>query len=468
VPPPRPPIFLGKTIVARETTWDSTRILEIRPRDGRTFSLPHGTHTLYVPLRRVVSVTAAGAGVELVGDFSMTNYPPRLRLSWVDPDDALKLSAAMARRYGLPLLPVERPSVELRRDCPLTLVAIADEVRASHPDLANFAGLRVRGGGSRTQTPGERLRVTGFYNSGYDGDGVRPVGYSGPSLGRVFVEGERLASVLLDHRGGSVDAWIGDGHGRYLEVRSPTQRLVGLLHGHCAQGIYPWALEAHRRALRGFLAGAPEGRPPDEPSPLNHSGWADAGVLRTLERGPLPEPAAELLTELDARLGVVFNASRGEPRGFAADGVLTCVEGRRITALRRGVARIYRVAPDGAVVLEIAEESLLPAAEAEGPEVESWRARVASACFGARAPADPGPRALDLAEGERLIIVTGDVLRLRDEATLLAALAAPALEDVAAALEAAGEPLANARWGLMAIAPGVDASSRGAASASGC
>ncbi|MCA9659350.1 MAG: hypothetical protein KC486_13475 [Myxococcales bacterium] len=459
MPPPRPPIFLGKTIVAREASWDATEVLEIRPRGGNTFASPHGTHALYVPLRRVVSVTPAGAAVELVGDFSMTNYPPRLRLAPVDPDDARKLSEAMARRYGLPLLPLEVPSIELGRGRPLTLVCVADEVRASHPDLANFAGLRVRGGDSRTRTPGERLRVTGFYNSGFSGDGVRPVGYSGPSLGRVFVEGERLCSVSLDHLGGSVDAWIGDGHGRYLEVRSPTQRLVGLLHGHCAQGIYPWALEGHRRALRGLLAGAPEGRLPDDPSPLYLNGWVDTGVAAAASRGPLPESAAELLSELDARLGVVFNASRGEPRGFAADGVLTCVEGRRITALRRGVARIYRVAPDGAVHLEVAEDGLLPAAEAEGPEVESWRARVASSCFGALAPAEPGPRAFDLADGERLLIVTGEALRQRDEATLLAALAAPDLEDVAAALIEGGEPLEGARWGLMAIAPGVDAES---------
>ncbi|MEZ4382929.1 MAG: hypothetical protein R3A79_16505 [Nannocystaceae bacterium] len=460
--PPRPPLFLGSSIVARETDWGHSIVLEIRPRGGNRFHSPHGTETLYVPLSRVVSVTAKGAAVELVGEFSMTNYEPRLRLAPVDPEDARKLSVALARRLGLPRLPIDLPSLDLQRGLPEVLVCVTDEVHASHPEMANFAGLRLRGGHSRRrETPGERLRVTGFYDGGYRGEGVRPVGYTGSTLGVVSIEGAHLTSVALDHAGGRVDAWLGEGHGRWLWRRSPTQRLAGLVHGHSAQKAYPWATDGHVRALRGLLAGAPVGRAPESPSPYNVSGWADLGVGARVRHGPLPEAAEALLSALDGDLGAIFAPLRVEPLGVAADGVLACVEGRRVTALRRGVARIYRVRPDGAAELVVPEASRLRAAADIERDRAGWEQRIAAACFGgAPAAADP-PSTFDLASGERLVIVTGDALLERDDAALRAAVAEPKLAGAAAQIEGAGAPIEGTRWGLMAIAPGVEAARPG-------
>lgn len=245
------------------------------------------------------------------------------------------------------------------------------------------------------------------------------------------------------------------------------------IQGYADHRLHPWAVDGYLRALRGLLAGKPEGESFRRPSAMNVTGRADDGVARAIRNGPLPEPAAALLAELDRRLGVVFDDADPEVPAedvdenqeqvfdVAADGVLACVEGRRVTALRRGNARIYRVRHDGSSVLEVAEERLLGPAEAEveaeGTEPERWRAKFATSRFGAPTHDDPGPWVFDLAPGEGLVFMTGDVLRERDEAEISAALAEPTLREAIARLETEGQPLTGIRRGILLIVPQADA-----------
>lgn len=415
-------------------------MLEIRPRGGNGFRSLPGTLTLYLPLRRIVAATPNADTIEWAGEFSRTGYPPQMTLGPVDPDDAGRLCALLAHRYGLPRWPWEVSSKALDRNLHDVLVSVVDEVQPAHCESANFAGLRIRSDDPRARTPGERLRVTGFYGRGFEGDGPRPVGYSGPRVDSIAIEGPHHTSVMLDHAGGRVDAWTGEAHGRWLAVRSSTQRLVGLIRGSAVQGRHSLALEAHLRALRGLLAAA------SKAAALEAVERVDAGAAAALREGSLPEIGGELLVALERRLGMVFDDARCNSLGIAADGVLACVEGRSVAVLRRGIARIHRVRPDGTVTLEVAEHSRA--------EAQSWHETVATSRFGAPTREQPGPRVFEVALGERLVFVTGDVLRERDEDQLSAAFAEPTLEGTVARIEGVGHPLEGNRWGCLVITPG--------------
>ncbi len=422
-------------------------MLEIRPRGGHGFTSPPGTQTLYLPIRRLVAATPSADAIEFTGEFSRTGYPSQVTLGPVDSDDARKLCEVLARHCGLPRWPWEATPDKLDRNFHDVLVSVVDEVQPAHCESSNFAGLRLRSDDPRVRTPGERLRATGFYSRGFEGEGMRPVGYSGPTVDAVSIEGPHHTSIALDHTGGRVDAWTGEGHGRWLAVHSPTQRLVGLIRGNAVQGRHGLALDAHLRALRGLLAAA------SKALALKTVEQVDPRAAEAVRRGALPQAAGELLVALDRRLGMMFDADRCNALGIAADGVIACVEGRRVTVLRRGIASVHRVRPEGTVTLEVAEQSRARAMERRGIEPESWHEGIATSRFGAPTPEEPGPRSLELAPGERLVFLTGDVLHEREEHELSAALAESTCQRMVARIEAAGRPLGS-RWGCQWLEPG--------------
>jgi len=421
-------------------------MLEVRHRGG-SFRSPPGTQTLYLPIHRVVTAQANADVIEFHGEFSRTGYPPQLTLGPVDPGDALDLCAVLARQYGLPRWPWEATPDTLDGKLHDVLVSVVDEVRPAHSESANFAGLRVRSDDPRVRTPGERVRVTGFYRRGFEGEGMRPVGYSGPMLSEVSIEGPRLTSIALDCAGGRVEAWTGEGHRRWLAVHTPRQRLVGLIRGNAAEGREALASDTHIRTFRGLLALA------SKAIALKHMAQVDPRAAEAVRKGALPETAGELLAALDHRLGLMLDDARCNALGIAADGVIACVEGRRVTVLRRGTARVHRVRCDGAVTLEIAEQRPAPSAGGSRSQADVWHDKVVTARFGASNPDETGTRAFDLEPGEWLVFVTGDALCEHGENELSAAVAEPTLARAIARLEAGGRPLGN-RSGALVVEPG--------------
>lgn len=450
--PPRPPFFTGRGILAAEApSTGGPPLLSIRPRAGHVFTAPAGTHTLYVPPASLVSATPVGAAVELVGDFKRVNYPPRITLAPVDEGDAIGLCLALARRYGLPRAPLDLSSRMLRRGLAGVLVSVVDAYRPGHCEAPNFGGLVVDTPDRAALVADEVYRVTGFYGAGRadDASGPLAVGYNGPALAAVAVERPPCTAAALDPLGGRVDARLGEAHGRWISDVGGGRRLVGLVHGKAAQGFAPMAAEVLLAALRRLVL------PPAVAAAIGPI-WAQVDALldASVDRGPLPEEATALLVELDRRFGVALTALREAYFTLFVDGALACVDGRRIAVLRRGHCRVYRTCPNGQVILELVEDTLGRLLDAQGLEVEAWKREAVISLFGQAADDDPGTRILELAPGERLVALSGSILRARSAAQIEDALAERDLTAVVRRLEGAGPALEDDKWGALLIAPG--------------
>jgi hypothetical protein len=188
--PPVPPLFVGRTLSAREEPqrW-SAPLLALRPHNAHAFTHPRDTLALFLPPERLVSVTWRPQGdarwAELVcfGDFSRVSRPSTEVLAPVDSDDAARLCAVLASHYRLPLEPLDVLPSALATLPTDAYVRVVGTYHEGHREMPNFEGIVL----TPRQAPG-RYRVVGFASPGTPDGEPRPVGYSGPRLTAIAVE----------------------------------------------------------------------------------------------------------------------------------------------------------------------------------------------------------------------------------------------------------------------------------------
>lgn len=188
--PPVPPMFVGRTVSAREEPqrW-SPPLLALRPRESHAFTQPRDTLALFLPPERLVSVAwrplddARWAELVCHGDFSRVSRPSTEVLAPIDADDAARLCAALASRYRLPLEPLDVLPSALATLPANAYVRVVGAYREGHREMPNFEGIMLE----PRQAPG-RYRVIGFATPGTPDGEPRPAGYSGPRLTAIAVE----------------------------------------------------------------------------------------------------------------------------------------------------------------------------------------------------------------------------------------------------------------------------------------
>ncbi len=181
--------FTGRTVTAREVVMKSgTTLVVIAPAEAHAFREPRGTSSLYLPPEGLVSVTARGDALDIVGDLSRVDRPNEVTLSPIGGDDAVALAAALASRYELPRRPVEMPAEELASVTHLTYVRTRGVYRPGHFEDEDFEGVKLSRHDGLER--GRAYVVEGFIEPRDDGP-IHP-GYNGAYLRVIRIGIDRI------------------------------------------------------------------------------------------------------------------------------------------------------------------------------------------------------------------------------------------------------------------------------------
>lgn len=443
-PPPRP-FFLGRTVSAREEALGSLpRLVALRPRHGHAFTSPPGTTTLYLPPDTLVSVSArrledpGWSALRFVGDFHDVNRPPEEWLSPIASGDADALVETFCKRYSLPRCPVEVPTRTLGRGKERRFVSVVDEYKPRHPELANFAGLSLTASQAflGSAEANRFLRATGFV---YPGGASRPdaprvVGYSGPILRAISLQEPGFTYPFESATGTTFSAYVGAVSPNYWapEVASRIRPLdarrtfATLLAGIGQQGRDTWAVDLANLVVH--LLFDPSDRVMNAAPETLFSMASNLGEVidQNLDRSPLPREPRALIEAVASRLASVYEAFQAQDATLDAQGVFVCVEGPRITLLRRGLARVYRLR-DGQLSRMVHEQ----------PSSVTLR-------FGPAEP-DASLAVLDGQPGDRYVVLAGSVVALPSDDLVASSLREATLEAMVARMRE------HRSWGALLI-----------------
>ncbi|MBL9006907.1 MAG: hypothetical protein JNJ46_21810 [Myxococcales bacterium] len=487
-PAPRIPWFEGRSI----RVFQEAEFIGFRAAKGHAFTSPKRSATLYLRDDSIESVAVAAlpspdwVALQIHGDFREGELPDDIAFDPVAAEDAAAVVALLNDRLKLPRVPpVPEPIYphRLTQTGPSQLpdgacIRVVGQYRPVHLEGPDFEGAKLRGHPALLKglVKGRRYAVTGTYDPGLlsrrtEGQALI-VGCNGPAIYVRSIQpepnGQRLSPLSCyepppsPFRRGPVWAWLHPaeyrGHEQYeFSTRlDPETRIVAALDGAGGDRTGHWAARVGLLTLATLIP-EPFYQPflgaPAEPTPEPREDFA-AWVAWLVDRSPLPREPTALLNALGRRIGHVLEEINLRGYSLGLSGVIALIQNRRVTLVRRGLARVYRL-QGGELQVLLYEDTL-----ARHPEyVTKPDALAALGGFGSTpislfTPSDSHvgaqPLAIDVQPGDRLIVALGK--------ELLSALADPARERLLAASEpnvVAGMPatrdMALDGWGVVAI-----------------
>jgi hypothetical protein len=365
----------------------------------------------------------------------------------VASEDADALVGILRERYSLPRYPVEVPARVLGRGGAPRFVSVVEEYKPRHPELADFAGLSLSASQASLGAvePNRFLRATGFVYPGVTNrpDLPRVVGYTGPFLRAISLQDPSFTYPFESATGATFSAYVGAVSPNYWapDVASrvrpvDSQRTFAtLLSGIGQQGRDFWAVDLANLVVHllfdpsdWVMNAAPE-------TLFSLAGNLAEIIDQNLDRSPLPREPLPLLETVAGRLAAVYEAFQRQDTTLDAHGVLACVEGPRITLLRRGLARVFRL-----------REDQLSLMVQQQPSTVTLR-------FG---PADPHASftVLEGQPGDRYVVLAGSIAALPSDDLVESILREPSLEAMVARMSE------HRTWGALLIDLSTDDASR--------
>lgn len=460
-PRPVPPFFVGRTITAGEEPVGTSPLrLAIKPQPGHAWTDPIGTFALYLPPEHMVSVQLQAlsrpglSALQFLGQFSRFDRPLRVTLSPIATEDAQALVPILNARYGLPRIPWEVPPSALSALARDAFVSFVETYEEGHFESSNFGplSLGLPPGAAASPLPSNTYRAVGFYQPGYlpADDDAPPIGDRGPRLHTVAIQDPDYIYPCATALGLRVQAYVGR-EGRTTTSVYSLQHdctLAVFAQGLGAHNTGDWAIEAVQHVLRILLTPAPP--PPLEEPRFGGTSSEDllCAIEYALDRAPLPARPGELLLALVNRIGAVLEHLNARRYALYADGVLACIQGFTLTALRRGLARIYRIR-GGTLTLLLPEHTVAVECARHGtPTPDPEYRGMALSAFAPGRGQDPTPVEFELQPSDRIVVLCGRVLEVCPDPLLDTLLLEPDLPTLVHRLTESCPPIPRDRWSL--------------------
>lgn len=479
---PRISLFEGRSI----KVFQESDFIGFRAAKGHALTSPKRSGTLYLREDAIFSVapvaqpSAEWGALHIHGDFSEGELPDDITIAPVATDDAAAISTLLCQRLKLPRRTKAIYPYQLTLTGPSQLeggayIRVVGCYRPSgHFEGPNFEGVQLRGNRALLKglIPGQRYAVTGYYGAGIAPGAVPPTGWSGPSIYVRKIQPEpggprrsplhRYDPPPSPFRRGPVWAWLHPpeyrGHEQleFSTLLAPQMRIVAALDGQGGDRTGDWAARLGLLTLATLIP-EPHYHPfleaPAEPTPRPSDDLA-AWVAWLVDRSPLPTEPAALLGELGLRIGKVLEEINLRGYSLGLGGVIALMHRRRVTLLRRGLARAYLLR-NGQLQVLLYEDTLARRPELlANPEALAALGRAGSTPISLFTPQDgtdfAPPIEFEVQPGDRLIFALGN--------ELLDALADPARERLLAAAQpnvVANMPptrdLDLGGWGVVAV-----------------
>lgn len=481
-PAPRISWFEGRSI----KVFQEADFIGFRAAKGHALTSPKRVGTLYLRDGAIFSVAVVAldspdwVSLHIHGDFREGDLPDDITLAPVAADDAVAVARQLTEQLKLPRRPEAIYPYRLTEQGPSQLdsgayIRVVGCYRPSgHFEGPNFEGVQLQGDRTQLQglIPGRRYAVTGYYGPAAVLDGTPRAGWIGPSIYVRSIQpepaGPRLSPLPRyepppsPFRRGPLWACLHPaeyrGHEQleFSTLLDPETRIIAALDGQGGDRTGHWAARAGLLTLatlipepfyQPFLAARAE------PTPEPRDDFA-AWVAWLLDRSPLPSEPAALLSALGLRIGHVLEELNLRGYSLGLGGVLALVQDRRVTLLRRGMARAYLLR-NGQLQVLLYEDTLArhPGFLAS-PEAQAAVKDAGSTPLSLFTPQDVAsaapPLTVDVQPGDRLIVALGR--------ELLDALSEPAREHLLAAADPrvvasmpATQDMDLGGWGVLAI-----------------
>lgn len=485
---PRIPLFEGRSL----RVFQEADFIGFRAAKGHAFTSSKRSGTLYLRDDSIESVAVVAlqspewVALQIHGDFREGQLPDDITFAPVAADDAAAIVALLTDRLKLPRLPpVPEPIYPYRLTltgpsqlAEGTCIRVVGQYRPVHSEGPNFEGAKLKGDPALLKglIPGRRYAVTGIYDPGLlsrrTAGQALIVGWNGPAIHVRSIQpepaGPRLSPLTRyepppsPFRRGPVWAWLHPAEYRgpeQLEFSTrldPETRIVAALDGAGGDRTGHWAARVGLLTLATLIP-APLYQPfldaPAEPTPEPRDDFA-AWVAWLLDRSPLPSKPAALLSALGQRIGHVLEEINLRGYSLGLGGVIALLQNRRVTLLRRGLARAYLLR-NGQLQVLLYEDTLARHPEyAAKPEALAALGGYGSTPISLFTPRDSHieaqPLEIEVQQGDRLIFALGT--------ELLNALADPARERLLAGAEPnvvadlpATRDMELDGWGVVAI-----------------
>jgi hypothetical protein len=486
--PPRVSLFEGRSI----RVFQEADFIGFRAARGHAFTSLKRAGTLFLREDAIDAVASAAlqsaewVTLQLHGDFREGELPDDIAIAPVAADEAAAIVALLSARLKLPRLP---PVPERIYPHQLTqtgqgqlangaCIRVVGQYRPGPPEGPDFEGTKLRGERALLEglLAGRRYAITGIYDPGLlsrrAAGQALIVGWNGPAISVRSIQPEpagprrspqeEYSPPASPCRRGPVWAWLHPAEYRGHEQLAfstrfdPATRIVAALDGEGGDRTGSWAARVGLLTLATLIP-EPSYRPylevPAEPTAEPREDFA-AWVAWLLDRSPLPSQPAALLQALGQRIGHVLAEINLRGYSLGVGGVIAVLQDRRVTLLRRGLARVY-LRRGGQLQCLLYDDTLARHPElASRPEALAALAGYGSTPISLFTPRDSQagapPLELDVQPGDRLIFALGS--------ELLSALADAAREERLAALEpdpVAGLPATRDMeldgWGVVAI-----------------
>ena len=455
-PAPRVPLFEGRSI----KVFQEADFIGFRAAKGHALTSPKRSGTLYLREGAIFSVAVAAlespewVSLHIHGDFREGQLPDDITLAPVAADDAVAIARQLTEQLKLPRRPEAIYPYRLTQLGPSQLdagayIRVVGCYRPSgHFEGPNFEGVQLCGDRTQLQglIPGQRYAVTGYYGPAAVLDGTPRAGWFGPSIYVRSIEpepaGPRRSSLQRyepppsPFRRGPLWACLHPaeyrGHEQleFSTLLDPETRIIAALDGQGGDRTGHWAARVGLLTLatlipepfyQPFLAARAE------PTPEPRDDFA-AWVAWLVDRGPLPSEPTALLHTLGQRIGHVLEELNLRGYSLGLGGVLALVQDRRVTLLRRGMARVYLLRSGQLQVLLYEDTLARHPGFLASPEAQAAVKDAGSTPLSLFVPQDVASAApaltLDMQPGDRLIVALGR--------ELLDALSDPARERVLA------------------------------------
>lgn len=483
---PRISLFEGRSI----KVFHEADFIGFRAAKGHRLTAPKSTGTMYLCEGAIDSVVISPlqapewVALQLHGDFKEGGLPDDIEFTPVAAEDAAAIAALLTARLGLPRLPkaIYPYSLTLTGTSQLEAGAYIRVVGCYRPsghfEGPNFEGVKLLGDQAllKELTPGKRYAVTGYYRpdqmARIAAGAVLAAGWNGPAIHVRKIQpepaGPRLSPLTRyepppsPFRRGPVWAWLHPAEARgHEQLEFSTRldsetRIVAALDGEGGDRTGHWAARVGLLTLATLIP-EPFYQPllglPAEPTPEPRDDFA-AWVAWLVDRSPLPSEPAALLSALGRRMGQVLEELNLRQYSLGLGGVLALIQGRRVTLLRRALARAYLLR-NGQLQVLLYEDTLeRHPGYVANPELLAALGAAGSGPISMFMPKDlvhcAPPLEIEVQSGDRLIFALGS--------ELLCALADPARERLLAASEpnvVAGSPPTRDMdlngWGVVAI-----------------
>lgn len=485
---PRISLFEGRSI----RVFQESDFIGFRAAKGHVFTSPQRTGTLHLRDESIDSVAVAAlpspdwVALRIHGDFREGELPDDIEFAPVAADEAAAIVVLLNERLKLPRVPPVPDPIyphRLTQTGPSQLadgacIRVVGKYGPVHFEGPDFEGVKLKGDPALLKglIPGRRYAVTGTYDPGLINKRTQGqamiVGWNGPAIYVRSIQPEprgprrsplsRYEPPPSPFRRGPVWAWLHPAEARGHEQLAfstrldPETRIVAALDGAGGDRTGHWAARVGLLTLATLIP-EPLYQPyldaPAEPTPEPRDDFA-AWVAWRVDRSPLPTEPAALLSALGQRIGHVLEEINLRGYSLGLGGVIALVQNRRLTLLRRGLARAYLLRGGQLQVLAYEDTLERHPGYADKPEALAALGGFGSTPVSLFTPRDSHagaqPLHIDVQPGDRLIVALGT--------QLLDALADPARERLLAAAEpnvVAGLPATRDMeldgWGVVAI-----------------